>query len=389
MADVSAPIPPDRAGAVLTVDLAAIVENWRLLAKKAKHGSDCGAVVKADGYGLGAAQVAAALSGAGCKTFYVAHLDEGIALRAAIGKGPRIIVMHGVNPGYERDIFRHGLIPVLSTPQQIADWKTFATDADVLQETIIQVDTGMNRLGLSEQEFADHLADPDAFQGLTPLALMSHLACAGAPDHPLNLAQLNRFTSALSALRTKFADVKATLANSSGVFLGDAWHFDFVRPGAALYGLNPQPGRPNPMLPVVRLQAKILQVRRVDSTQTVGYGATFQAADGAKLATVSVGYADGFLRSLSNGGRARLDGIPVRVAGIVSMDLLTFDVSDVPESSLKPGAMIDILSQDHTADDLAAEAGTIGYEILTSLGQRYARRYLPPTAAGLSGGQGR
>jgi len=382
VADARAPIPPDRAGAVLTVDLAAIVENWRLLSRKLKHNCDCGAVVKADGYGLGAEQIGAALAGAGCKTFYVAHLDEGIVLRAAIGKGPRIVVMHGVNPGYEGELFRHSLIPVLSTPQQIVDWKTFASDADVLQESLIQVDTGMNRLGLSEQEFADHMSDPDAFTGLTPLALMSHLACAGAPDHELNLAQLNRFTSALSAFRTKFGDAKGTLANSSGIFLGDAWHFDFARPGAALYGLNPQPGHANPMLPVARLQAKILQIRRVDSTQTVGYGATFQAADGAKLATVSVGYADGFHRALSNAGTARLDGVPVAVAGVVSMDLMTFDVSNVPDSSLRPGAMIDLLVQDHGPDDLGSEGGTIGYEILTSLGDRYARRYLSPTAMG-------
>jgi alanine racemase len=368
---------------VLTVDLAAVVENWRLLARKLKTGCDSGAVVKADAYGLGAAQVGAALAGAGCRTFYVAHLNEGVALRAAIGKGPRIIVMHGVTPGYEGDAFRHGLIPVLSTPQHIADWKRFSTDADALQESIIQIDTGMNRLGLSEREFADHMADPDALQGLTPLALMSHLACAGTPDHPLNLQQLNRFTSALSAFRTKYGDAKGTLANSAGVFLGDAWHFDFARPGAALYGLNPCPGQTNPMLPTVRLQAKILQVRRVDSTQTVGYGATFRPADGAKLATVSVGYADGFHRALSNAGTARLDGVLVKVAGVVSMDLLTFDVSNVPDSSLRPGAMIDLLAQDHGPDDLAREAGTIGYEILTSLGHRYARRYLPPTAAGL------
>ncbi len=376
-------IPPDRAGAVLTVDLAAVAENWRLLQRKLKHNTDCGAVVKADGYGLGAAQVGTALAGAGCKTFYVAHLDEGIALRAAIGQGPRIVVMHGVLRGYEGELFRHSLIPVLSTPQQIVDWKTFATDADVLQDSIIQVDTGINRLGLSEQEFADHMSDPDAFQGLTPLALMSHLACAGTPDHELNVAQLERFTSALSAFRTKFGDAKGTLANSAGVFLGDAWHFDFARPGAALYGLNPQPGQPNPMLPVVRLQAKILQVRRVDSTQTVGYGASFRAADGAKLATVSVGYADGFHRALSNAGTAHIDGVPVKVAGVVSMDLLTFDVSNVPDSSLRPGAMIDLLSQNHGPDDLARQAGTIGYEILTSLGNRYARRYLSPTATGL------
>lgn len=379
-----APLSADHAGAILTIDLAAITENWRILNRKLRPGCDCGAVVKADAYGLGAPNIAAALAGAGCKTFYVAHLGEGVELRKVLGRAPRIIVMHGANPGLEGEVFKHGLIPVLSTPDQIAAWRTFASNSDVLQETIIQVDTGMNRLGLSDKEFTDHLNDPDCFQGLTPLGLMSHLACAGTPEHPLNKAQLERFTSALSAFRTKFPDAKGTLSNSSGIFLGEAWHHDYARPGAALYGLNPQPGNKNPMLPVARLQAKILQIRRVDSTETVGYGATFQAADGMKLATVSVGYADGFLRSLSNTGTALLDGFPIRVAGIVSMDLLTFDVSNVPDSSLRPDAMIDILSQEHTADDLADNANTIGYEILTGLGQRYARRYLPANVPGLS-----
>ena len=384
MAALNASLSPERAGAVLTIDLAALCENWRLLKHKLRPGCDCGAVVKADAYGLGMDQVARALASAGCGTFYVAHLDEGILLRKVLGSGPRIIVMHGVYPGLEGEIFGHGLIPVLNTPDQIRSWRTFAEDADVLQETVVQVDTGMNRLGLSETEFAQHMADPENFQGLTPLALMSHLACAGTPNHPLNTAQLDRFASALNTFRTKFPDAKGTLANSSGIFLGEAWQYDFVRPGAALYGIAPQDGMANPMLPVVRLQARILQVRRVDSTETVGYGATFRAADGAKLATVSIGYADGFHRSLSNAGSARLDDIAVPVAGIVSMDLLTFDVSNVPQSAAVPGALIDILSITQTVDDLAEEAGTIGYEILTSLGQRYARRYLPAKAAGVS-----
>ncbi len=383
MAAVNAPISPERAGAVLTIDLAAICENWRLLKRKLCQGCDCGAVVTADAYGLGADQVSLALAGAGCETFYVAHLDEGIALRKTLGQSPRIIVMHGVNPGLERDLFAHGLIPVLNTPEQILSWRRFAEDADVLQETVIQVDTGMNRLGLTAQEFASHMNNPDGFQGLTPLALMSHLACADTPGHPYNTAQLDRFTSALSALRTKYPDAKGSLANSSGIFLGDAWHYDFARPGAALYGIAPQENVKNPMLPVVRLQARILQIRRVDSTETVGYGATFQAINRAKLATVSIGYADGFHRSLSNTGSARLDDIAVPVAGTVSMDLLTFDISNVPDSAAQPGAMIDILSNTHTVDGLARESGTIGYEILTSLGRRYARRYLPANVAGL------
>jgi alanine racemase len=373
--------PEDRAGAILTVDLAALTENWRILKRRADAKCDMGAVVKADAYGLGLEPVARALQGAGCKTFYVAHLEEGLALRSIVGAHTRIIVMHGPNPGTERDFAAARLVPVLSTPGQIKSWRTFAQANDVLMESLIQVDTGMNRLGLTATEFATLMNDPDGFAGLTPLALMSHLACAETPEHPLNRQQTERFISALSTFRLKFGDAKGSLANSSGVFLGSGAHFDFARPGAALYGVNPTPHQKNPMIPVVRLQAKILQVRRVDAASPVGYGATFQARDGAKLATVSMGYADGLIRSWGGGGHAFVDDIRVPVAGRVSMDLTTFDVSDVPESALGPGAVVDIIGTRQSVDELAKESGTIGYEILTALGRRYHRRYLqaPPS----------
>ncbi len=381
---MAAPIssrPEDRTGAVLTVDLAALAENWRLLKRRAGPTCDTGAVVKADAYGLGLEPVAKALKAAGCATFYVAHLDEGLALRTVLGAGgigtPRIVVMHGPNPGTERDFAAHGLIPVLSTPGQIKSWRNFSQANDVLMESLIQVDTGMNRLGLTAAEFSSLMADPDGFVGLTPSALMSHLACADTPAHPLNGQQRERFASGLATFRLKFADAKGSLANSSGLFLGQSFLYDFARPGAALYGVNPVPANPNPMIPVVRLQAKVLQVRRVDAASPVGYGATFQAPDGAKLATVSMGYADGLLRSWSASGHAFVDDLRVAVAGRVSMDLTTFDVSHVPDSSLGPGAMVDIIGSRHTIDDLAKESGTIGYEILTALGRRYHRRYLP------------
>jgi alanine racemase len=371
--------PEDRSGALLTVDLAAIVANWRTLKRVAGPSCDVGAVVKADAYGLGLAPVAQALKAAGCTTFYVAHVDEGIALRAAIGSDLRAVVMHGPNPGTERDFAAHNLIPVLSTPQQIANWRKFASAADVLMDCIVQVDTGMNRLGLTAREFQSHIDDPGGFVGLHPWALMSHLACAETPAHPMNPQQRERFASALGAFRGKFADVKGSLANSAGLFLGRAYCFDLARPGVALYGVNPTPGAANPMVPVVRLQAKVLQVRRVDAAAPVGYGAAHLAPDGAKLATVSMGYADGLLRAWSPSGRASIDDVAITVAGRVSMDLTTFDVSNVPDSSLGPDAVIDIIGSRHTVDDVAAEAGTIGYEVLTSLGQRYVRRYLPAT----------
>lgn len=372
--------PEDRAGAFLTVDLAAIVANWRALKRKVAPTCNMGAVVKADAYGLGLEPVARALLAEGCDTFYVAHLDEGLALRQILGANPRIIVMHGPNRDTERDFAAFRLVPVLSTPGQIAAWRGFAAANDVLMESLVQVDTGMNRLGLKAHEFETLMQDREGFVGLHPLALMSHLSCAEIPEHALNSLQQARFASALGAFRTKFPDAKGCLANSSGVFLGPGFHYELARPGVALYGVNPTPEAANPMVSVVRLMGKILQVHRVDQAAPVGYGATYHARDGAKLATVSIGYADGLLRALSNRGYGYIDDIRVPIAGNISMDMTVFDVSDVPESSLGPDATIELMGSRQTADDLARDAGTIAYEILTSLGQRYHRRYLnaPP-----------
>ncbi len=235
----------------------------------------------------------------------------------------------------------------------------------------IHIDTGMNRLGLPAPE-ADVLAtEPDRLIGIDVRLVMSHLACADEPDHPLNSEQLTAFTAA----RTQLPTAPASLANSSGIFLGTPYHFDLVRPGAALYGVNPTPGRTNPMRQVIRLQGKILQVREIDAPRTVGYGATHRAAGSTRVATVAVGYADGFLRSLSNRGSARIGGQQVSLIGRVSMDLSTFDVTRVPREAAHPGALIDLIGADLSIDDVADAAGTIGYEILTALGHRYHRVY--------------
>lgn len=367
--------PEDRAGALLSIDLAAVVENWRILKRQVGPTCEMGAVVKADAYGTGAAQVGKALQEAGCATFFVAHVDEGIALRTAIGDAPRIVVMHGPNKGSEKDFSAFRLVPVLNSPAQITRWRAFAEANDLLMESVVHIDTGMNRLGLSAREFETLMAAPDGFAGLHPLALMSHLACA-EEQTPMNEDQRRKFASALEMFRSKFPDAKGSFANSSGIFLGPAFHYHFARPGVALYGANPLSNKRNPMIPVVRLRGKIVQVRRVDAAAPVGYGATYTARDGAKLATVSIGYADGLLRSFSNRGHGYIDDIKVPVAGRVSMDLTIFDVSEVPESSLGPDATIELIGSRRTVDDIAAEAGTIAYEILTSLGARYARQYL-------------
>jgi alanine racemase len=359
----------DRAGAVLEIDLAGIVANWRLLAWRVKP-ARCAAVVKADAYGLGAAQVSAALAEAGCRLFFVATLDEGMALRGALPVCCEIAVLNGPAPGSAEEFVSHCLIPVLNEPGQIATWAVASRRHGCLP-ALLHVDTGMARLGLTVPEF-DALVRAGPEHGeIHWRALISHLACADQPRHPLNNLQCGRFVSARSRLK----GVPASLAASSGIFLGPAFHFDFVRPGAALYGVNPQPGSPNPMRQIVRLKGRILQIREVDRGDPVGYGAAHVMDHRGRLATVAIGYADGWLRSLSHRGSGRLGGTRVPLIGRVSMDLAVFDVSAVDPALARPGGSIELLGDDYGLDAAATDAGTIGYEVLTALGRRYHRVY--------------
>jgi alanine racemase len=407
--------PATRAGAILEIDLGGIVANWRLLAEKAAPAA-CAAVVKANSYGLGVVPVARALAAAGCRLFFVATLDEGIALRGALGPDPEIAVFNGPLPGTAAAEFAlHRLIPVLNDPGQIEAWRTTplphrgrgrgparqgwggkgltspapspafglrpqapspaVRERNVLPPAILHIDTGMARLGLTPREFA-MLADELPKSGIAWRAVISHLACADTPDHPLNEQQRARFAAAARRL----PGVPAGLAASSGVFLGPPYHFELVRPGAALYGVNPQPGRPNPLRQVVRLSGKILQVREIDWGESVGSGAAHVMKTAGRAATVAVGYADGWLRSLSHRGCGYIAGKRIPLLGRVSMDLVTFDVSAVDPALAYPGAMVELLGEHYGVDDAAADAGTIGYEILTALGGRYHRIYRDPTA---------
>ncbi|HTW54640.1 MAG TPA: alanine racemase [Stellaceae bacterium] len=357
--------PATRAGAILEIDLGAVVANWRLLAAKAAPAA-CAAVVKANGYGLGAAPVARALSSAGCRRFFVATLDEGIALRAALGEEPRIAVFSGPLPGSAPEFVAPRLTPVLNDPGQIEAWAALAAAGK--PSPIIHLDTGLSRLGLSAAEFEDCL---DRIAAMGASALISHLACAETPAHPLNAEQHVCFVAA----RQRLPAVEASLAASSGIFLGSAFHFDLVRPGAALYGVNPYPGAVNPMRPVIRLAAKIVQVRKIDRGKSIGYGAAHIMDGPGLLATAAIGYADGWPRSLSRRGCGWLAGERVPLLGRLSMDLATFDVSTVSPAELYPGNMIELIGEHYGVDDAAADAGTIGYEILTALGARYHRIY--------------
>lgn len=360
----------DRAPAFLTIDLDAVTANWRQL-RDMVGGAEAAAVVKADGYGLGALPVARALAKAGAKTFFVATIDEGIALRAAL-PDPTIFVLGGPLPGATGDLVDHDLVPVLNSLDQIGLWVGFARARGEALPAALHLDTGMSRLGLDAPAVARLAEQPALLAGIRPVLVMSHMACADEPGHAKNPAQLNAFT----ALAAKMPAAPRSLGASATIFLGAGYHFDLVRPGAALYGLNPQPDAPNPMAAVVRLSARILQVRDVDTPMTVGYGASHSIRAKGRIAVVAAGYADGLFRSLGNRGFGIIEGVRVPVVGRISMDLTCFDVSHLPPELARPGALVELIGPDHDADALAAEAGTIGYEILTSLGARYLRTYL-------------
>jgi alanine racemase len=352
--------------AILHIDLAAIAENWRLLAARAAPGAVAG-VVKANAYGLGADKVAPALRAAGCRHFFVAHLAEGIALRETLGSGPVIAVLNGFAPGADGDA---ALVPVLNSLGDVLAHAAAGRSAGQARRALLHLDTGMARLGLDAVEQARLVADHSLLAGLDLLYIMTHLACADEPDHPLNAEQATRFDRACAALPR----LPRSFANSSGLFLGADYASDLARPGCALYGINPTPGLPNPLRQVLRLEAPVLQIREIPAGASVGYGASFMAARPSRIATIAVGYADGYLRSLSGQGGAAYRGLMLPLVGRVSMDLITLDVTDVP--GLVPGDAVTLIGgAAPSPDDLAARAGTIGYEILTSLGARYRRAY--------------
>ena len=347
-----------------------IARNYRNVCSVVGPGVDVAGVVKADAYGLGATQVAPALAAAGCRRFFVAHGAEALALRRTLPEAT-IYVLHGLLPGEAAAAAAARLVPVLNNPAQIDAWAALGRSGGGPLPAVLHLDTGMTRLGLLDREAAALAADPSRLAGIELTLLMSHLVASEEAEHPLNREQLDRFRR-LCAL---FPPLPASLANSSGIFLGPEYHFALVRPGVALYGVNPLPGRPNPMTQVVHLQGRILQVHRVDSPRTVGYGATHLTSGPARIATVGAGYADGYLRSLGNRGFAAVGGVRVPVVGRVSMDLITLDVSALAPGAAAPGTLVDLIGGGVDIDALADAAGTNAYELLTRLGPRYRRIY--------------
>jgi alanine racemase len=370
-ANLAAALAP--ATGVLTVDLDAIAANWRKLEKTAVP-AECAGVIKADAYGCGVDPVARALGAAGCKSFFVATLDEARAARAAVPQAA-IYVLDGFFQNCGDAFARIDARPVIGDLNELAEWDVFCRRSGWAGGAAIHIDTGMNRLGLTIAEAQGIIPRINAGDhGIT--LVMSHLACAELLNHPLNARQLAAFREIASL----FSGVPASLSNSSGVYLGAPFQFDMVRPGAALYGINPTPEADNPMLPVIDLKARIVQIRNVEKGESVGYGGTWSARRPTKLAIVAAGYADGYFRAGGSndgtrGAEVVVAGKRCPIAGRVSMDLIAVDVTDLPPNAARRGHMATLIGEGITVDELAHHFGTIGYEVLTSLGPRYARVY--------------
>jgi alanine racemase len=362
--------PTEFEAARLTVRLGAVAANYRLCQRLAGPAVVAG-VVKADGYGLGLARVSSALAGAGCDTFFVARLEEGVALRAVLSTA-RIFVLDGAAPDTVPALIRHRLTPVLNSLAEIAGWSAAARETRGELEAAVHIDTGMNRLGLPGEELSLLASQAGKrLDGLRVVLWLSHLACADDPAAKMNLIQLDRFKTALAML----PPAPASFASSGGVLLGKDYAFDLVRPGIGLYGGNVQNAAQNPFAVAAVLTARVLQLRRIDRGESVGYGATFRAKRPTVIATVALGYADGLMRAIGNRGSAAVAGTRVPIAGRVSMDLVTLDVTDVPAAALSTDAEAEFFGDTISLEDVAKAADTAAYEILTSLTPRVPRHY--------------
>jgi alanine racemase len=365
---------------VLTVNLDAIVANWRKL-EKAAVPAECAAVIKSNAYGLGLEPVARALAKASCKTFFVANLDEARAARA-VAPAAAIYVLNGFIQNTGEGYAKIDARPVIGDLNELAEWDVFCRRTGWFGGAAIHIDTGMQRLGLTMSEAQGLIPRINAGDhGVT--LVMSHLACAENLHHPLNARQLASFREIASL----FTGVPASLSNSSGIFLGPPFLFDVVRPGVALYGVNPTPEADNPMQPVVELKARVLQIREVERGESVGYGATWTARRPTRLAIVSTGYADGYFRAGGSndgtrGAEVVVAGKRCPIAGRISMDVMAVDVTDLEKNAVRRGHLVTLIGDGITVDELAHHFGTIGYEVLTSLGRRYARVYKGDTGEG-------
>lgn len=362
-------------GALLTIDLGALAANWRMLGQRA--GTQAGAVVKANAYGIGIEPAVTALAKVGCRSFFVAHLSEGVRARAAAPEAT-IYILNGLPPESGPAFAEHGLSPVLGSHAELLEWAGFRQTGAKLRPAALHVDTAMNRLGLWPGEGLDLARERGGVIAAAGIGLvMSHFASSEDQTDPANARQIAAFAEIAAA----FPGVPASLLNSSGHFLPNCPAYDLTRPGYALYGGNPTPGKPNPMQPVIGLEARIVQLREVEAGTQVGYNGRWTAQGRRKLATISLGYADGYPRNASwtdaaSGGSALLGGVRCPFVGSVSMDLIIIDVSEAPAQAAVRGAPVTLIGGELDLEAVGAGAKTIGYEILTSLGRRHSRRYI-------------
>ncbi len=361
---------------MLTIDLTAIQANWLKL-QTIGIGANVAGVIKANAYGLGADKVGNALHRVGCREFFFASIDEALAARSFLPPSSIIDVLGGVRPGDERTLIESNLIPVLCSFPAIKGWAKVNTALGFNAPSAIKINTGMTRFGLDLSEFEGLCGNVDLLRAINPVLLMSHLACADEPAHPLNTLQRDKFSNCAKLFQSFLPNLRFSLANSSGIFLGGKWHFNLLRPGAALYGINPAPYNPNPMLPVVGLSLSVVQVRTLDASAPIGYGSSATLPEGARIAVVTGGYADGLHRTLGLQPEGFLYGQPVNAVGRMSMDSTMFDISSItlPAEQLL-GAQVEVINEGLSLEYLSKKNKLLGYEILTSLGARYQRKYL-------------
>jgi len=359
------------ANSFLEINIDSIIHNYQFINSKVGN-TECAAVLKADAYGMGASVIAKALDKAGCSTFFVATIDEGIELRACFSNDRnKIAVLSGLLKGSEDIFYNNKLTPVLNDIEQIKRWGLYNRKKKRPAPSIIHIDTGMNRLGLTISEFYDTVDKQTKLEELHVGWIMSHLACGDQPRDIMNEKQLSVFLNAKKKLPT----VKASLANSAGVFLGQSYHLDMVRPGIALYGSGPGSRPSNNLKQVVKLYGRILQIRTLNSGASIGYGASFRVSEATRVATVGLGYADGYLRSLSNSSWVFFNGVKLPVIGRISMDYITIDITKIASGKIKTGDFIEVIGDKFTLDDLATVANTVPNELLTRLGTRHHRIY--------------
>jgi len=360
-------------GGVLSIDLGALRHNYLALCQQARP-AQVSAIVKADAYGTGANHVAPVLYDAGCRVFFVAQLSEAFSLRKILAPDAAIAVLNDIQPGMAAATADADVIPVINSLESAVEWLKLCHKRQKKLPAFIQIDTGMSRMGLSPAELADTDILHDLFTAADIRFIISHLACSDEPDSMMNTAQLERFKSMIAGLPAR----PLALANSGGVFLDADYFFNLVRPGIALYGVDPFGRKKTPLRPVIRLEARVIQTRQVPKATKIGYAGTFITQRPTWVSTIAVGYADGWPRCLSNKGAAWYKGTRLPIIGQVSMDSITLDTTALKKIPLNRGDLVELIGPQQTLEDVARDADTIPYEILTSLGQRYARHYLMP-----------